>query len=208
MRGRKPGRRGRHQGEAQHEQGSESAHALKVPLGHPLTQRQRRAPLSLARSVAVAADVCDALAAAHAAGIVHRDLKPANIMVSEDGVAKVLDFGLAKRQSASTENTQTALTMAGTVVGTPGYMSPEQAKGEAEDWRTDIFSFGVILYEIVCGRRPFEGRDSNAILYQITHEDPPPPPMLAPLIMQCLKRQRTDRPPTVTTPSAGPPASS
>src|SRR5262249_3063045 len=96
----------------------------------------------------------EAIARAHQAGITHRDLKPGNIMVTNEGVVKVLDFGLAKRQSAVGESHQT-LTAAGLAVGTPAYMSPEQVLGENDDWRSDIFSFGVILYEIACGQRPF-----------------------------------------------------
>jgi len=139
-----------------------------------------------------------AVARAHQSGIVHRDLKPGNIMVTTDGVVKVLDFGLAKRQSPMSERdqTQTALTIAGTVMGTPSYMSPEQARGESEDWRTDIFSFGVILYEIAGGRRPFDGKNTHAIMYQIVHEEPAAlevAPRVAALIARCMKKDRAQR---------------
>jgi len=144
-----------------------------------------------------------AIARAHQAGIVHRDLKPGNIMITQEGVAKVLDFGLAKRSADSAhDETQTVLTVAGQVLGTPAYMSPEQAKGEDEDPRSDIFSFGVILYEIACGRRPFEGKDAHTIMHQITHVEPPPPatlnpsipPELAALIKWCTKKDAQERP--------------
>ncbi len=147
-----------------------------------------------------------AIAKAHESGIVHRDLKPSNIMVTGEGAVKVLDFGLAKQQdsaSADSDATETQpLTKAGTLVGTPSYMSPEQAMGEPADWRADIFSFGVILYEIACGRRPFQGKNSQATLHQIAHKDPPAaaavnpstPPELATLIEKCLKKVPEERP--------------
>jgi predicted Ser/Thr protein kinase len=145
-----------------------------------------------------------AVARAHEAGIVHRDLKPGNIMVTYEGIVKVLDFGMAKRQpstASGAESTETTLTVAGTVVGTPAYMSPEQAMGETGDWRSDIFSFGVILYEIACGERPFQGRNAHAMMYRITQEEPRPPalinpsisPELSALILKCLKKERDQR---------------
>ena len=150
-----------------------------------------------------------AIAKAHAAGIVHRDLKPGNIMVTGEGVVKVLDFGVAKQntpEGTDPDSTRTeALTKAGTSLGTPSYMSPEQAKGEVVDHRSDIFSFGIILYEIACGRRPFRG-DSPTILYEIAHVDPPSadtvrpevPEHLAALIERCLKKEKNERPQSMT----------
>jgi predicted Ser/Thr protein kinase len=138
-----------------------------------------------------------AVAAAHAAGIVHRDLKTRNIMVAEQGAVKVLDFGLAKETGARASDTQT-----GAVLGTPAYMSPEQAKGEPAGYRSDIFSFGVILYEIACGQRPFGGPDLPSTLYAVVHNVPPPPDKLNPavpkplaaLIARCLSKNPEDRP--------------
>jgi serine/threonine protein kinase len=138
-----------------------------------------------------------AIAAAHAAGIVHRDLKTKNIMVTDGGTVKVLDFGLAKQAGIGAADTQS-----GAVLGTPAYMSPEQAKGEPADYRSDIFSFGVILYEIACGQRPFGGPDLPSTLYAVVHHDPPTPDKLNPalpkplaaLIGRCLSKNPEDRP--------------
>ncbi len=178
--------------------------SMEYVQGTTLHQLLEQRTLPLDTLLGYARQAAGAVARAHQAGIVHRDLKPGNIMVTTDGIVKVLDFGLAKRQSAESEQdaTQTALTMAGTVVGTPAYMSPEQANSEQEDWRTDIFSFGVILYEIACGRRPFEGRNTHSIMHQIVHAEAPAPsqvnpsvpPGLAALIGKCLAKDRAARP--------------
>jgi len=172
--------------------------AMEYIQGVTLAQLLETRATPLETMLEYAAQAATAIARAHQAGIVHRDLKPRNIMVTHDGIVKVLDFGVAKRQSQISEQdvTQTALTMAGAVVGTPAYMSPEQARGENEDWRTDIFSFGVILYEIAAGHRPFHGKNAHAVLFQIVHEEPPPlqtTPQLARLIASCLKKDRAER---------------
>jgi len=143
-----------------------------------------------------------AVAAAHAAGIIHRDLKTKNIMVTEPlvekaGLVKVLDFGLAKQAAAGVADTHR-----GMVLGTPAYMSPEQAKGEPVDQRSDIFSFGIILYEIACGQRPFGGPDLPSTLYTVVHNVPTAPEKLNPkipkplaaLIGRCLAKQAEERP--------------
>jgi serine/threonine-protein kinase len=158
--------------------------------------------LPLSTLLDYARQVASALAKAHAAGIVHRDLKPANIMVSADGVAKVLDFGLARQEASGANVNTTALTQVGTVLGTPAYMSPEQAMGEPSDYRSDIFSFGIILYELACGRRPFQAADAFSIARQIAFKEPQPPAEvnralpaeLCSLIERCLQKKPEDRP--------------
>ncbi|HSP66782.1 MAG TPA: serine/threonine-protein kinase, partial [Bryobacteraceae bacterium] len=145
------------------------------------------------------------IAKAHEAGMIHRDLKPNNIMVTKDGTAKVLDFGLARMEvdpSDDPEDTRAlTLTRAGTTVGTPSYMSPEQVKGEPVDRRTDIFSFGIILYEVACGQRPFKGANAQATLHQIAtiepraaaEVDPTVPAGLTDLIARCLQKDPEKR---------------
>ena len=165
----------------------------------------RRAARSDASST-LPASLADALAAAHDKGIVHRDLKPANVMVTTDGRVKVLDFGLAKelRAGAPADATLTSdgHTQAGIVMGTPAYMSPEQVAGRAVDHRTDIFSLGVVLYEMACGRRPFVG-DSWAELASAILRDAPPavtsirpdlPAALAKVTESCLRKDPGARP--------------
>lgn len=127
--------------------------------------------LPLDKVVHIAAQVCDGLAFAHEHGIVHRDIKPANIMVMKNGMVKITDFGIAQVSSASR-------TMAGMVMGSPKYMSPEQVVGQAVDGRSDIFSLGVVLYEMLTGKTPFVGDNISAIMYQILNEEPVPPKTL------------------------------
>ena len=147
--------------------------------GKTLRDRMRREPLKLSDVLEVAAQIASALSAAHDAGIVHRDIKPENIMVRRDGLVKVLDFGLAKLterlppESVDTEAPTSVKTDPGTVVGTAVYMSPEQARGVEVDARTDIFSLGVVIYEMVSGRLPFDGSTSSEVVASILGEKEP-----------------------------------
>jgi serine/threonine protein kinase/TolB-like protein len=149
--------------------------------GETLRDRMRHAPMILGEVLDVAAQIAGALSAAHAAGIVHRDIKPENIMLRRDGIVKVLDFGLVKLterlppDSVDTEAPTSFKTDPGTVVGTAVYMSPEQARGVDVDARTDIFSLGVLIYEMIAGRLPFEGSNTNEILASILSDKEPLP---------------------------------
>jgi serine/threonine protein kinase len=130
---------------------------MELVEGTTLADRIKEGPIPLEESLAVAKQIADALEAAHEQGITHRDLKPANIKIKPDGMVKVLDFGLAKSGVAQTIQTNdsptiaTGLTQAGVIIGTVAYMSPEQAKGKPADKRSDIWAFGVVLYEMLTG---------------------------------------------------------
>jgi len=136
--------------------------------GESLQEIVKRGPMDSRRAVEIACQVAKGLAKAHEKGIIHRDIKPGNILVTSDGLSKIVDFGLAKLA------TQTGLTRAGTTLGTVMYMSPEQARGEAADERSDIWSLGVVLYEMITGRPPFRGEYESAVLYSILNESPEP----------------------------------
>jgi eukaryotic-like serine/threonine-protein kinase len=149
--------------------------------GHTLRQQMTGAKMRLRQALEVAIQVANALGAAHKAGIVHRDIKPENIMVRPDGLVKVLDFGLAKLAepppTVTDDEASTVVrvkTASGFVMGTVSYMSPEQARGQAVDARTDIFSLGVVLYEMIAGRAPFEGATTSDMIAAILREEPAP----------------------------------
>ena len=156
-------------------------------------RRSRR--LDIATTVTIAKQVCSGLSEAHEAGIVHRDLKPGNIMIDKDGNAKVLDFGIARALGTQ------GVTAEGSVIGTPEYMSPEQVEGKESDRRSDIYSFGVILFEMVTGRLPFAADTPYVVAFKQHTEAPPAPetlnpqtpPQLSAIILRCLAREADQR---------------
>ncbi len=152
-----------------------------------------RGPMSAAQALPLALQVVSALEAAHARGVLHRDLKPANIVVTPQGNVKLLDFGLAKLMSGDTDAT---MTMAGAVIGTPAYMSPEQAQGRSIDARSDVFSLGAVLYELLSGRRAFDGISPAEVLSAVMRDDPQPlrsSPALERIVGRCLAKQPGQR---------------
>jgi len=181
---------------------------LELVEGPTLAGRLARGPLSVAESISIATQVLEALEVAHRQGIVHRDLKPANIKVRDDGTVKILDFGLAKFTAeepgcggglvakagelpdlmASANASPTLKTGAGVILGTAPYMSPEQARGESVDARSDLYSFGAVLYEMLTGRRAFDGPTVAEVLEKIHTEVPPAPCTVGPSISAPLER--------------------
>src|SRR5213080_900744 len=186
-----------------------SSHYIASELieGETLRQRLTRRPMQLSEAVDVALQVASALAAAHQAGIVHRDIKPENLMLRPDGYVKVLDFGLAKLAEqtpsdvAAEAPTRQVRTGSGIVLGTAGYMSPEQARGKIVDARSDIFSLGAVIYEMTTQRKPFDGETPSDILAAILKTDPPPishfapdtPPELTRIVAKTLRKDREER---------------
>ena len=140
--------------------------AMSFLEGEALEDRIPEGPLSLKEALDIARQVADGLQAAHAKGVFHRDIKPANVIISPEGRATIMDFGLARLTEAS------RLTKVDTAMGTVAYMSPEQEQGMEVDGRTDIWALGCVLYEMVSGQRPFQGQYDQALLYEIVHEEP------------------------------------
>src|SRR5215831_19263340 len=154
---------------------------MELVPGETLADRLKRGAIPLAEAIPIARQIADALEAAHEQGIVHRDLKPANVKVRQDGTVKVLDFGLAKAMepagatpsaSQSPTITSPAMTQAGVILGTAAYMSPEQAKGRTADKRSDVWSFGCVLYEMLTGKRAFDGDDVAETLANVLKSTP------------------------------------
>jgi eukaryotic-like serine/threonine-protein kinase len=185
--------------------GSGCALVLELVEGPTLADKLR-SPLPVHEAVRIAAQIANAVDAAHKKGIVHRDLKPANIKVNPEGTVKVLDFGLAKISERAAVNapqsaTVTASgTIAGAVLGTVGYMSPEQARGDLVDERTDVWAIGCILYEMLAGRRAFDGRTSADTIARVLDGQPDwsalprdTPPAVRDLLARCLKKDATER---------------
>jgi len=164
--------------------------------GETLHTRLKQTPLDLKTTLDIAIQVASALNAAHKAGIIHRDIKPENVMIRPDGLVKILDFGIAKlstkRAEPTAEEAATALKQQGTspgvIIGTANYMSPEQARGKAVNAQSDIFSFGIVLYEMVTGQRAFTGENAVDVIGAILHKEPTPLNQLAPELPHEIER--------------------
>jgi len=178
--------------------------------GRTLKERLAAGRLELKEALQIAAEIAEALEEAHGRGIVHRDLKPANIMLGPRGHVKVMDFGLAKlvkdaEKAVSQEDTLTVLTKAGSTLGTLAYMSPEQLRGEAVDARSDVFSFGIVLYEMLAGVHPFRESSPMDIAAGILNKEPAPlsahvgtcPPLLQETVSRMLAKRASERGPGV-----------
>ncbi len=181
---------------------------MELIEGETLAERIARGPFPVDEALAVAQQIAEALEAAHEKGVIHRDLKPANIKVDPEGQVKVLDFGLAKAFAEETPESDASFsptlsreaTQAGVILGTAAYMSPEQAKGKTVDKRTDIFSFGIVLFEMLTGKKAFAGEDVSDVLAAILRSEPDwgllpagVSPAVVKLLRRCLAKDRKDR---------------
>jgi len=172
---------------------------IAMELVEGQTLRERRGTITFKQAIDIGIQIADGLAAAHDKGVVHRDIKPENIMVRKDGIAQIMDFGLAKLRNASSQINR--LTKQGSTVGTAGYMSPEQVQGQDADHRSDIFSFGVLLFELITGQLPFKGIHETALAYEIVNVDAPPmssikpevDPSLDAVVLECLEKDPNER---------------
>ena len=180
---------------------------LELVEGPTLADRIAKGPIPLDEALPIAKQIAEALEAAHEAGVIHRDLKPANIKVREDGTVKVLDFGLAKALQPEPEGDPSdsptltaAATQMGVIMGTAAYMAPEQAKGKVADKRADVWAFGVVLFEMLTGRRAFEGGDISEVLAGVIKSEPDwdalptaLPPALVTYLRRCLQKDARER---------------
>src|SRR5258706_6915188 len=161
------------------------------------TLREKEGSINPAKAIDIGVQIAEGLAAAHEKGIVHRDIKPENIMVRKDGIVQIMDFGLAKLRASRASR----LTKEGSTVGTAGFMSPEQIQGQETDHRSDIFSLGVVLYELFTGELPFKGVHETALLYEIVNVDAVPMSASKPeieatldgIVLECLAKEPSER---------------
>lgn len=173
---------------------------LEYVPGETLSRRIAREPVTVEQALSFGKQIASAISAAHKKGIAHRDLKPGNIRITPDGQVKVLDFGLAKPYSGDKKDTEATATQRHHIMGTPAYMSPEQARGQVADHRTDIWSFGCIIYQMLTGKLPFEGKTTTDMLARINEREPDwellpedTPEHIRMLLHRCLEKEPDDR---------------